>query len=303
MTSLKLLLLAVVFVATGGAVFTEFFRRNRLLASTAAIVAIVGSYYLGVSVYKDLVTDVSETALDSNIGGVYTQYVPERLDLYDQWGEFHINGNCDLKYRQSVVARFEYVSGTARGTCAYYPKFSTSPSGDSVIVFIATNDYGYSRFSLVDIRSKQVRFNEHGFGKGAQGFDNLVSPTDTWSKEEDKLLIKRQVVLKEYAPSEYGETSIASGFHPCVLNLENGGLVCENEATYIESVIREAESQSQENLCIRDKTCFLVFDVVSGRTDPNGSIKALIRYETSEYAYRQADQPIIFESQFEVFLD
>ncbi|MDJ0820288.1 MAG: tetratricopeptide repeat protein [Paracoccaceae bacterium] len=58
MVSVKILLLAVVFVLTGGSIFMEYFRRHRSLLVLAAVVAVTSTYYLGKSIYIDLVEDV-----------------------------------------------------------------------------------------------------------------------------------------------------------------------------------------------------------------------------------------------------
>ncbi len=51
---LKLLLLAFLFVITGGSLFTEYFRRHKLLVTLAALIAVVSSIYLGKDVCEDL---------------------------------------------------------------------------------------------------------------------------------------------------------------------------------------------------------------------------------------------------------
>lgn len=48
------LALSVIFIITGGAVFTEWGKRNRGLATLAAVIALIGSFYLGKGLYQDL---------------------------------------------------------------------------------------------------------------------------------------------------------------------------------------------------------------------------------------------------------
>lgn len=52
--SLKLVLLAVIFVATSGSLFMSVFRGNKFLVALAAIVGLVSSFYLARSIYDDV---------------------------------------------------------------------------------------------------------------------------------------------------------------------------------------------------------------------------------------------------------
>lgn len=57
MVTLKIILLASLFIATGGAVASEMFRRRRLLVAAAGIIAIIGSFYLFDDVYHSIAGD------------------------------------------------------------------------------------------------------------------------------------------------------------------------------------------------------------------------------------------------------
>lgn len=54
MASLKIFFLAVIFIATSGAIFSDYFRNHKFISAFAAIVAIIGSYYLFHDLYSDL---------------------------------------------------------------------------------------------------------------------------------------------------------------------------------------------------------------------------------------------------------
>lgn len=54
MISFKIFALAVIFVATSGAVFSDYFKSHKVLSFLAAIVALAGSYYLFQDLYSDL---------------------------------------------------------------------------------------------------------------------------------------------------------------------------------------------------------------------------------------------------------
>jgi len=77
LVSLKIFLLAVIFVVTGGAVFTELFKKYRGLAVLAAIVAVLSSFYLGRSIYDDVVRDARVEVVASR--GAVTEISPTRI--------------------------------------------------------------------------------------------------------------------------------------------------------------------------------------------------------------------------------
>ncbi|MEP6017808.1 MAG: hypothetical protein ABJ251_04885 [Paracoccaceae bacterium] len=58
LTSAKILTLAIIFVVTGGSLFSDIFRRHRLLLFMALCVSILSTFYLGKSIYSDIVIDV-----------------------------------------------------------------------------------------------------------------------------------------------------------------------------------------------------------------------------------------------------
>jgi len=55
---LKIIGLSIIFVSTGGAVFTDWGRKNRTLLFLAGIVAVIGSTYLIRDIYNDLKIDI-----------------------------------------------------------------------------------------------------------------------------------------------------------------------------------------------------------------------------------------------------
>ncbi|MDM8562086.1 formylglycine-generating enzyme family protein, partial [Candidatus Marithioploca araucensis] len=54
MATLKIFILAVIFVATSGALFSEFFKEHKFLTFLASIMAIIASFYLIQDIYIDL---------------------------------------------------------------------------------------------------------------------------------------------------------------------------------------------------------------------------------------------------------
>lgn len=68
MITLKIVTLAVLFVVSGGAIATDAFKKHKSLALLAAVVALVGSYYVGESLYADLFPSKSEPTSASRPG-------------------------------------------------------------------------------------------------------------------------------------------------------------------------------------------------------------------------------------------
>jgi hypothetical protein len=60
LTALKILLLAILFVISGGALFTDWAKKHKLLVLLASIFSIAAAYYLFRDIYNDLKRDVSE---------------------------------------------------------------------------------------------------------------------------------------------------------------------------------------------------------------------------------------------------
>lgn len=63
--SVKILLLAIIFVVSGGSLFFESFKKNWFLVSLATVVTIASTFYLGRSIYDDLVSDVRASFSDA----------------------------------------------------------------------------------------------------------------------------------------------------------------------------------------------------------------------------------------------
>ncbi|AUQ50419.1 MULTISPECIES: PDZ domain-containing protein [Phaeobacter] len=59
LVSIKIGLLAFIFVVTSGSFFHETFRKKPHIVAVAIIFSIVSTFYLGRSIYNDLITDVS----------------------------------------------------------------------------------------------------------------------------------------------------------------------------------------------------------------------------------------------------
>lgn len=291
LVSMKLLALSIIYIVTGGAVFTDLFRRHKALTLLAALVAIIGTYYLGKSIYQDVVTEVKADARPF-VSDVYRDSAPHKFELRDTWGEFELDGNCRLRYNSSVVAKFEFVaqSSTGKSACSYQPKFSVSPSSSFVAVFIPTNDYGYSHLSIVDLQRKEVRLQSHELGF-------LVAPSDTWSSAEDKLLIKRQVVWNNYFNGFTG----AHGAQPCVFDMATTETVCLDKTKFIETVVQKSIEQDDKNACIIRESCHMSFDVESA-TYKDGNFVARLVYETSVHQQRQLGQPIVSEGLIEMVI-
>lgn len=62
MISLKFLILAIIFVVTSGALFSNHFRKNKIIYSLSIIVSIVGSAYLMEKIYSDIGGIVNESS-------------------------------------------------------------------------------------------------------------------------------------------------------------------------------------------------------------------------------------------------
>ncbi|MDM8559219.1 SUMF1/EgtB/PvdO family nonheme iron enzyme [Candidatus Parabeggiatoa sp. HSG14] len=58
MTTLKLFILAFIFVATSGALFSKFFKEHKFLTFLVSVIAIIGSFYLIRDIYLDMKNDV-----------------------------------------------------------------------------------------------------------------------------------------------------------------------------------------------------------------------------------------------------
>jgi len=58
--TIKLFILAIIFVITGGSLFTEMFKKHKILGFLAGLIAVVSAYYLIEDVYDDIVVTVTE---------------------------------------------------------------------------------------------------------------------------------------------------------------------------------------------------------------------------------------------------
>lgn len=65
LTSIKILA-AAIFIVTGGAVFSEKYRKHGVLAILASIVSVMSAYYLIRSIKDDIVNEVETVAITSN---------------------------------------------------------------------------------------------------------------------------------------------------------------------------------------------------------------------------------------------
>lgn len=99
--TVKLFILAALFVITGGAVFSDLSRRMPILVGLASLVSIVGAFYLFRDIYDDLKSDVvTEVSQRAPIGGADASQAapvtslgeigplavwspPENVDLYN----------------------------------------------------------------------------------------------------------------------------------------------------------------------------------------------------------------------------
>ena len=77
--TLKFLTLATLFVGTGGAVFTEWGRRNQVLVVLAGIVAVAAATYLARDIYEDFKRDLREELVNtpSQRGATPKRSIPE----------------------------------------------------------------------------------------------------------------------------------------------------------------------------------------------------------------------------------
>lgn len=62
MLTLKIIILGVLYIFSGGVLYPQRYRNNKLVVTVTAIVTIAGTWYLGKDIYEDLVADVSASA-------------------------------------------------------------------------------------------------------------------------------------------------------------------------------------------------------------------------------------------------
>lgn len=58
MTTIKLITLAIIFILSGGSLFSDYFKKHKFLLVSATIISIVSSYYLFQSIRRDIINDV-----------------------------------------------------------------------------------------------------------------------------------------------------------------------------------------------------------------------------------------------------
>jgi hypothetical protein len=249
--------LAVVFVISSGAAFAERFKQYRLLIYAAWLFAVMSGIYLIYGIkgefdaQGDKEPDVREKSFE------YRTAPPTKMKIGDRWGKFFLDGNCVLKFGNSIIHRFSYV-GEKR--CSYTPLFSPSPSGRYIVVFIPTSDYGYDRFAVVDsVASQVVR------PISSMDFDgNRLTPTDSWSKNEKQTVVGKWFVNQSFLPHEPGGgVSNFYGFLPCVLDVSVSKLNCPNEEAYAKESLSRILGISVQNKCVRENTCSLFSEVDS----------------------------------------
>jgi hypothetical protein len=123
MLSAKVAILAIAFVVTGGAVFSDWFRRNIALATCAAIVAIVGSYYLFVGIIEDL-RDVA-SRVETNFTEDQVRSAAVKFLFGDPYGR------TEEEVERNIVS----VEFFQKGLCGYGPNWAATvfvPQGDKL---------------------------------------------------------------------------------------------------------------------------------------------------------------------------
>ena len=111
MISAKVAILAILFVITGGAVFSDWFRRNKALATCAGMVAVVGSYYLFVGILEDLRDAASR--VETNFTEEQVRSAAVKFLLGDPYGR------TDEEVSQNIVS----VEFFQKGICGYGPNW------------------------------------------------------------------------------------------------------------------------------------------------------------------------------------
>ena len=67
-TTLKIIFIAILFVVTSGAIFREYFRQRRFIQFLAGAVALISSWYLWLSIEKDLFSQEEVSSAVSHLG-------------------------------------------------------------------------------------------------------------------------------------------------------------------------------------------------------------------------------------------
>ena len=108
MVTMKILLLAVLFVASGGAVFSDWFRTHRGLAFAAGCVAILGSYYLFQSIYDDLKSGAS-VSISSNFSEEEVRAAAVQFLMGDPYG----------RDEEEVTQNISSIEFYEKGACGF----------------------------------------------------------------------------------------------------------------------------------------------------------------------------------------
>lgn len=212
-------------------------RKARLIMWTAALavsVLTVASYYStaltgrGLTVLAGCLVlpgapSCAETTFSpsSNVAGqnsnvVYRTPAPTEMSVGDRWGQFEIDGQCNLRFGNEIVHALGYVDGG----CEFTPTFSPSPSGRIVLVLFPIGYEGQHSFAIVHTESGQlVRDSRDPFY--ASG---LIS-TGAWSIDEHHTL------LGVFVPGGLIE-------QPCIFDVTTQQLQCTDESRFYAMVER-----------------------------------------------------------------
>ena len=108
MVATKIFLLAILFVVSGGAVFSDWFRTHRGLTFVAGCVAILGSYYLFQSIYNDL-KDGTSVTVSSNFSEEEVRAAAIQLLMGDPYG----------RNEQEVAQNISSIEFYEKGACGF----------------------------------------------------------------------------------------------------------------------------------------------------------------------------------------
>lgn len=256
-TILLKLFLAIIFVISSGAAFSDRFKRYRALIYTAWLFATASGIYSIYGINEELNPPAAmKIPIAENIS-IYGTSQPIEMKAGDTWGKFSLNGNCVLKFANATIHRFSYVGNNQ---CNYRPTFSPSPSGRYVVVFVPTTDYGLDRFAIVDTVTSQVLHTTTSIDlNGAR-----LTPVDSWSRNEEFTVVGKWFVNQDFLPHHPGGgISSLYGFMPCVLNVSAGELNCPKQQDYINRTLLQISGISIRNKCFNEKTCSLFSEVDS----------------------------------------
>ena len=84
--TIKLLILAVFFIISGGAFFSEYFKEHKFISLLAMVVATIATFYLLQDIYQDIIDDLKQASSSSQPPNVVTtpQSVPYSSSSYYQ---------------------------------------------------------------------------------------------------------------------------------------------------------------------------------------------------------------------------